>query len=165
MASKYASVLPGLPRFPGSDPGYAEKVEAEKQKLLADPSFPSDAFGLATEFANLRAQEDEWEEGLKALRLRMDAVTNLLIERYDIDQGKSVTLASGATVSYQPEPYTSVEDRDVFRQWALDNGYERSLALPWQTTNAVAKELLLKGEDIPAGTKVWMRPKLVLRKG
>ncbi len=44
-------------------------------------------------------------------------------------------------------------------------GLERKLALPWGTTNALAKEMLLHGEAEPPGVSVWAKTTVRLGKG
>ncbi len=67
-------------------------------------------------------------------------------------------------MNVQHEPYAQVTDRDAVREWAITSGLERSLTLPWQTLNSHMKELLVLGEPLPKGVKIWSRTKISFRK-
>lgn len=162
MASKYAAVVERLPKMDAQEPSYQEKVEAVKRDLAPMLSSSSE---IANEYVLLRGEEDNLEEQLSVLRLRKAAVEQLLVDRFEHDDVSSIKLTSGHSVSVQVEPYAQVVDKDALREWAKTNGLERSLTLPWQTVNALAKERLLAGDAEPEGTKVFARTKLVLRKG
>jgi hypothetical protein len=74
-------------------------------------------------------------------------------------------LDDGASVRVQYEPHATVVDREANRKWAIANGLENLLSLPWQTVNALTKESLLKGEPEPDGISVTSYPKIVYTKG
>jgi hypothetical protein len=165
MAGKYAEVVKTLPRLPASDAGFQEKVQQRKRELIDnDPLKMRSASALASEYRRLRDSKDEVEQIISRLNLEIEAVSQLLIEQYEADGTSSIALATGGSVSTQLEPYAQVLDRDQCRTWAVENGLERSLALPWQTANAIVKERLLKGEPEPPGMKAFVRTKIVLRR-
>jgi hypothetical protein len=68
-------------------------------------------------------------------------------------------------VGLQFEPYAVVKDKDAARLWAMANGFERTLQMPWQTLNAEVKERLLNGLAEPDGVVAHSKPKLVRRRG
>lgn len=165
MAGKYAEVVKGLPKLPSSDAGFQEKVMARKRELIDnDPLKMRSASALAAEYRRLRDSKDEVEQVVSRLNLELEAIGQLLIQQYEADDTSSIALATGGSVSTQLEPYAQVTDRDACRTWAIENGLERSLALPWQTANAIVKERLLKGEPEPPGMKAFVRTKIVLRR-
>lgn len=164
MASKYAAVIDKLPKSFNTDstPGYQDKVNDEKKRLIVDTE-PS-AAGLAAMYVAVRAEEDDLDEQLSAVHLRKTAIEQMLADQFEAEGTTSMRLASGHSVSVQLEPYTRVVDKDANRLWAIEQGLERQLTLPWQTLNSLAKERLLAGEEPPAGTELSARTKLVLRK-
>jgi hypothetical protein len=162
MASKYAGVIDQLPKMLNTEPAYQEKVNAVKLNLAGE--FAS-ASALASEYVMLRGEEDQLDEQLSSLHLRMAAIEQMTTEQFEAEGATSMKLVSGHSLSVQVEPYTRVVDKDATRLWAIANGLERSLALPWQTLNAISKERLLAGEPGPDGTELSARTKLVLRKG
>lgn len=165
MASKYKEVVKTLPRLPVADAAFQEKVGARKRELIdQDPLKMRSAASLATEYRRLRDAKDEVEQIESRINLELEAVGQLLIEQYEADDTSSISLATGGSVSTQLEPYAQIVDRDEARVWAVKNGLERSLALPWQTSNAIVKERLLKGEEPPPGIKAYVRTKIVLRR-
>lgn len=165
MAGKYANVLKTLPKLLGDNPSYQIKVNAVKDEVKADPDYRQHASYLAWRYAELRAEIDDKEAGVSELRMELEAISQLLQDQYEAEGTTLLRLDSGASVAVQPEPYAQVVDKDAFRRWAIANGYEESLALPWQTTNSITKERLLAGEACPAGVTAFVKNKLVLRKG
>lgn len=146
-------------------PGNLHEVQAKLDNvrlMLPDHAIPSPA-ELAKLYANLRRQKDLHEEREKEINLRLEAVSQLLTESYEASNIHVVGLKDGASVSLQVEPHAVVKDKEAFRLWCIAQGLERSLALPWQTTNSLTKEHLLAGEPEPDGVEAHSRAKLVLR--
>jgi hypothetical protein len=162
---KYSAVIDTLPRFPGTEPSYMEKVNGERAKIVElNPVESRDGAWLATQWTRLRAQKDEIEEVLSKINVSLEAHMGLIVDAYENAGVTSMRIVNGPSVSMQLEPYAQVVDRDANREWAMRNGLERSLALPWQTLNALSKDRLLQGEEPPPGVKMWSKPKLVMRK-
>lgn len=161
---KYAKVIDTLPRLLGTDAPYQEKVEAVKEAMRAEADYKQQGAYLAIKFAITRAEKDVVEENLKEVNLRLEAITQLMAEQYEVEGVTSLRLHTGASVRIQMEPYAVVNEREDFRLWCCSNGYERSLMLPWQTTNAITKERLLEGEPEPHGVKCYSKVKAVFTK-
>lgn len=123
---------------------------------------PLSASGYARTFAELRGVEEILAEWTSETNLNLEALKQLMESAYENEDVSSLRLANGDTVRSQPEPYSKVVDKDAFRQWAIKEGLERSLQLPWQTTNALTKERLLKGLPEPTGVTATVKTKWVL---
>lgn len=165
---KYAAVIDKLPRLLGTEPAYQEKVnvvKAEIVKELATPLGPPVGSDFAYRYTELRAQKEEIEEQLSAINLQIEAINQLIVDQFESEGVSSVRLSTGASVSVQYEPSAQVVDKEAFRLWCLAQGLERSMVLPWMTTNAITKERLLAGDPEPEGVKAHAKTKLVLRKG
>lgn len=174
---KYEDILPLLRKMPSSalfeDPKYGEKVEAMKRLLLEGdpdndkpPTFTEiTGSALALEYTLLRREKGRIEDELSGVNLRLEAVKQLMLVQFEQEGVKSVTLADGTNVRHQPEPHAVVKNPDVFRQWCIDNGLERSLQLPWAKTNAMTKEFLLRGETPPDGVEAFQKDKVVFSDG
>lgn len=119
----------------------------------------------AAVWSELRGIEETIEEAASETRLNLEALKQILIDRYETEDISSLRLVTGDTVRTQPEPYAKVVDKDLHRKWAMEQGLERSLSLPWQTTNALTKELLLKGQPAPAGVEATVNTKVILTRG
>lgn len=159
---KYAKVIDALPKFPHTDLEQQERVNLIKAKLTAD--LPRQAATYAQLFAQLRNEKDALEDELSDLNTKIEAVSQLLVDQYEAEGTHAIKLETGHSVTVQNEPYAQVQDRDTFRTWCIEAGLERSLMLPWQTTNALTKERLLAGLPEPDGVAIYSKPKLVLRK-
>lgn len=162
---KYASVIDGLPRMlgaPGAEPTYQERVEARKRELL-DGGLPRQAAALAREYALLREERERLEAEASALNLRLEAVSQLMADQFEAEGTAALTLDGGRRVSVYLEPYAQVTDREAFRRWCMeDPDLVRAMALPWQTTNAMTKAMLLRGDPEPPGVTCFAKTKIRL---
>ena len=112
----------------------------------------------------LRMVKSIFEEQEKDIQLLLDANNQLLFDQYEVEGTSTIKLSTGDSVRVQVEPYSKVMDRDALRVWAMRNGLERSLALPWQTTNAITKERLVNGRPEPDGVVAHATYKIVWTK-
>jgi len=174
---KYTAFLDRLPkiqRVRGEDgsltdysetPDYKAKVDAEKDRV--EDKTPA---GLAAQYGEARAAVDAHKEIGKPLNLRVAALEQLIVDAYEESDVSSLKLADGSAVRTQPEVTVSfdkevLDAREVFRQWALASGYERSMSLPTQTRDAIVKEMLVAGKEQPPGITISVYTKVVLTKG
>jgi hypothetical protein len=164
MPGKYAHVIPGLPRELGTEPAYQTKVNAAKAVIRSEPDFKLHASALAKRYLAIRREKDLMKEQLSEVDLRLTAVTQLLADQYEVEGTSSVKLEDDSSVSIVLEPHASVFDRDALRAWAIEQGLERSLALPPMTVIALTKERLLQGLSEPDGVKAAVRSKIVYRR-
>src|SRR5262245_28362792 len=131
---KYAGVINKLPRFAGEEPKYQEKVEAVKSKIIADDPLASNSSAvLAKAYVKLRTQKEELERIEFDVNLELEAYSQLLNDRFEVEGISSVTLDTGETAARYVEPYATVRDREAFRLWCIMNGYEAQMTLPWTT--------------------------------
>jgi len=119
---------------------------------------------FAKVYQQLRFVKDELEAHESNLNLLIEAYTALITDQFEVEGTTALTLDDGFNVRVQYEPYAQVEDREAFRQWCVANGYERSMTLPWQTTNSLVKARLIEGENEPPGVKAYSKTKTVLTK-
>lgn len=162
--SKYAAVLPGLPRL-GPETTYQQRVDILKAEMIN-----TNPLKLVEQYIAVRRELDTLDATFKWLNLQLEALTQLLVASQD--QGddcwgqygvgdNAVRLPSGDTVRVKSEPYGRVADKEAFRQWCIANGYERQLQLWPQTMNAITKERLLDGQNPPEGVEVYRKDSLV----
>lgn len=157
---KYDHVLGGLTRELKGEGSFREKVTELKREL---PKMGSTQ--LAEAYETARKMKADLEEKLSALNAKIAAVEELLWDAFDEEGVSSLKLKSGASVRVQPEPVAAVVDKEALRNWAIENGLERLLALSWQTTNSLMKERMLNQEPLPAGVEAKVRTKTVFSKG
>ena len=160
MASKYAGVTPGLPRFQ-QETKYQDKVNETKNKIFEDLDGSPSSSALVHEYVAQRGIIDDLKATLSEANLRLEALAQMITDQFDDEDVTSLKI-QGATVRVQIEPYASVKDRDLFRRWCIANGLEESLQLPWQSTNSITKERLLAGDPEPDGVEAFQKSKLVL---
>jgi hypothetical protein len=146
-----------LPRFVEVDNPYRKKIVDQKAEYAGKSSAD-----LAKLYTELRDDKDDLEEELKGINGKIQALQELLIESFEADDLSAVRTTNGYLVSTKYDPYASVKDKEAFRHWVIENGYENLLTLPWQTTNAISKTLLESGEAPPDGVEVYLKPGLRL---
>ena len=177
---KYDHIIDDLKPAPPQDAPYQQRVD-EAKKMFAEhaegcpfpysfdgcnctPTF--DALKLADSYIGLRRQKDRLEADEKALNLRIEACTQLLVASQDRGEeawGKygvkdnALRLENGATIRVHSEPYGQVKDKEAFRLWCIANGYERQLQLWPSTMNALAKERRVNGDPDPDGVEVFRK--------
>lgn len=165
MASKYASVLTGLSELPVENTSYQDKIDLAKKEITN-----KSASGLAHQYALLRDLKNKIEDDLSATNLQLEAYTQMLVESNNSDDPEwgqygatqtTLRLVTGDKIEVRKEPYAQVVDKDANRKWAMEQGLERMLSLPWQTVNSLTKEALLKGEAEPEGVKAYVKTKIV----
>ncbi|KKM78484.1 hypothetical protein LCGC14_1359450 [marine sediment metagenome] len=164
MAGKYAHIK--LPKFEGTDPSYQGKVQEEKDLLrqeIYEKEEETSLSGslLARWVVQQRIQVEEKKKALSAAALRLEALEQMLINRYEEEDVSSIKV-TGAAVRVQTEPYAVVKDKEVFRLWCIANGLEKSLSLMWQSTNSITKDRLLAGQPEPDGVEAFTKGKVVV---
>lgn len=171
MASKFEKVLPGLKPAPptADDVARQEKLDEIKARYTnRDPAY------LAATYIKYRAEIDAIKERLSQANLYLDAIVQLIVESEQIgatgwgDYGaldNALRLVDGGTIRVQPEPYGQVKDKEAFRLWCIQNGYERQLQLWPSTMNSVCKERLVAGDNLPDGCEVFVKQKIVYTPG
>lgn len=161
---KYDAILPTLNELP-PDPDRQTAIEAVK-KLITN----RDPIAVSDQYIKLRNAKLELQKKLTEVELYIDAHEQILTSsqasgdhawgRYGV-RPNALRLASGDTIRIQKEPVGKVSDKEAYRLWCIDNGYERQLQLWPSTTNAIIKERLLKGEPEPDGTEAYFYNKIV----
>ena len=160
---KYAKVIDTLARAQPPNYQYQEKVKARKEEIRKELGEAFSPSTLTSLWVQTRYEKEEHEKKEKAINLDLEALTQLVSDQYEIEGLSSVRLDSGESVSIQFAPYAVVKDREKARLWAVANGLENELQLPWQTLNSHMSEMLLQGEAIPEGIEIFSKSKLVLR--
>jgi len=166
---KYDKVLPGLKPPPVEDFTYQSRVDEVKKDITNRA-----AVFLGTSYALLRVKKKLAENVLKDINLHIAAHEQLLVESQEIqaagwgDYGateNTLRLETGESIRVQAEPTSQVKDKEAYRLWCIENGYERQMGLWPSTTEAIVKERLLAGEKPPDGCEVYARTKIVFTKG
>lgn len=152
--AKYSKVIDALPRYLGSDPSFQDKVNAIKAKIIHDdPLKARSASQLAIEYRRLRENKEQFDKMEAELNQELAAISQLLIEQYEVEGVSSQRLSTGESVSVIPEPYAVIENMEKLHQWAIENGLENSfkLTVSWSRINSIVKERLLAGLPEPDG--------------
>lgn len=167
---------PGEEDYPYSSDSVAELLDEAKTALKSILALEKRATGgkrHATEFARAYAEcrkvRDALGEFDSAIGLVIEAYCALMVEQFEVEGISGLKLENGQPVSTYPEPYAQVTDKEKFRQWCLKQVDEQGnqvlaaqMSLPWQTTNALTKALLLEGLPEPDGVTAYSMTKVRL---
>jgi hypothetical protein len=154
--------------FKGTLPIYQDAEDPERVELLnaIKDSIAGDSIvNIAENFSNLKKEKTKLEDELKAINLQLEARNTVLVERLENEGMQSLKLSSGENFYLSDEPYAQMKDKVRFNDWLLENDMDELRTIHWQTLNGLVKERLEVGEQIPEGVDVFMRTKVVMRRG
>src|SRR4249920_5866 len=132
-AGKYArfvGVLPDARQVIPED--HQAKISRVKEIILSEVPHQATSYAQLHLYARLR--KERLKVLIKEMNLEIEAINQLLIDQYEVEDVTMIKLETGTSIGTQVEPYAQVVNRDLFREWCIANGLERSLMLPWQTT-------------------------------
>jgi hypothetical protein len=155
---KYAGVVDRLPKYTAEDDSYQDKVNKKKAEIADE--VPMIASSLAQAYVISRRGKKILEEQIKGINLEIEALRQLIVDRFEVEGTSSVSLDTGESIRVQLEPHARVVDKEANRQWAIAQGLEKQLALPWQTLNSLTKDLMLRGEPEPDGVAAFVQGKV-----
>lgn len=187
MAGKYAKIIKTLPKFQGRD-AQTQRIEAVAKLIEGEPDFVRQASSLAATYVKLRAMRMILDHAESSLELRTKAIEQLALSQFENEATLAIKLDEGVvlfeeamadlmdellnikiydiqlnltpTVYYQSEPYATVEDKEAFRRWCVNNELGEQLQLWPTTTQKIVKERLLAGDTLPDGVTASNKPKL-----
>lgn len=145
-------------------PAPAEVVSPGEEDLELTIRQLSD-FQINKIYVGVRDQIDAHNVQLKQLNLEEEALTRLMVERFEEAGVHKVDFDNGTQIGISVEPYPYVSDQKAFMGWIKEKGLESMLTLNYQTMASLVKERL-EGkvkEPLPAGVEVFMKDKLSCR--
>ena len=142
------------------EPTYQEKVDKEKEPYLG-----LNKMTLAKAMRDTKLERDEAESKLSAIKLRYEALQQLLIEALDESDENSFTLTDGWQFVQVVKVGASVipGQREVFYKWAKDNGQEDMFTINAQTAAAFVRERLEEGQEAPPGISVFLKTNITVK--
>jgi len=167
---KYGKVIEklGLTQAPSADPQRDELVKAVQQRMREDASDAGEQMNagyLARHYFELRKEKDRITEEEKNINLELEAVQQLIVQKFEEEGMSRIVLDDGASVGSSEEPYPVVKDPDALRRWVVKNKLEGMLSLNHNTLKALTKQLLIDGQPVPEGVDVFYKTQLERRKG
>jgi len=113
--------------------------------------------GLTALYWKARRADEAAAEVKSETGKALEAVEQLLWNSFEDAHLRECKLDDGDGVRLQQKPYAVVRDHGALREWAMANGFENKLALPWGTINSEVSERLLNGLELPAGVEVYVK--------
>lgn len=137
-------------------------IRGAVEAIIASAAGHPSAIRYAKLYAAARQLADVVETLDKEVGLLVEAAQWVMADQMEAEGASGLRLDDGQPITTYPEPYAQVEDREKFRLWCIEQGLERQMALPWNTTNALVKRMLKEGEEEPPGVKAFMVTKVRL---
>lgn len=164
---KYEDFVGNLPKMLYGDSvegAQREKINAVKDQFRQVPDFSGDhgMLNIAQTYADMRVAKDEMKKALSELEVRLVAIIELMVEKFESNEHRRIYLDGGRLVSTYREPYAKIVDKETHRLWCIKQGLERSMVLPWGSTNSLMKKMLIAGDPTPDGVEIWAQPKVRL---
>jgi hypothetical protein len=156
--SKLERLLPGA----GGNEEYQKKIRQTVDYYTKEKK-PKTLNQLGKIYIELRAKKRDLEADAKYVNLRMEALSRVMLDRFEDDGITSFKTPADVTLFIRDEPYASIEDRPKVIQWIKDNDHAELLGIQWQTFNALMKEFLLDGKKIPPGVKLYLKSNISAR--
>lgn len=138
---------------------FQDRVDKAKTQIQA-----TSQVDLAHQLLEVRAEKAAAKEKLSDINVRLVALEQYLADAFEQVGVTSIKLDTGESISTQIKPWARVEDKRAFRAWCVENGYEESLTLPWQTTNSLVSDRLVDGLPEPDGITTFKQTTVVVRK-
>lgn len=113
----------------------------------------------------LSARKEEISDEEKEINLNLEALQQILSERFENEGMQSMRLTSGHLLYLQDEPYAKVDDKDKTNQWFVEQDMDVMRQVPWTSLNALVKERMKNLQPLPDGVSVYMKTSVKVRKG
>lgn len=133
-------------------PKWLEKVEEAKASFIG-----LDKKELARAFTITRREKKKAEAEVSSCSATMEALSQLLVENLEAEEIQKIKLDSGETVYLQDEPYATITDRPSVIEWLKKHKMGALLTVHFKTYNSIIKERIENGEEIPPGTKIFLK--------
>lgn len=135
-------------------------LQHEKTAIAGRPY----ASEFARVYTELRILHDDIKDWLSSTQLLLDAYQDLMLKQFEVEGISSLRMADGGSVSTYSEPFAQVKDREAFRRWCLEHGFQLDMHLHPSKIQSILKEMLLAGETEPPGIEVYAKAMVRLNK-
>jgi hypothetical protein len=158
MPGKYSKYRGNLPAFQ-LDQSYQTRVNAEKSNFTHLDSNEA----LAKQMVKEKHLKDSYEDRLKQVNCRIEALSQLIVDRFETDCTEKVLLRGGVSVGLYDGIYPSVESKEILFDWIDKEGMDDLYSVHYQTLKGLCGELLSNGQAAPPGVKVFIKTQARVR--
>lgn len=168
MAGRWSKLKGRFDETPFSSMTNARDAKFVDQVRLAKIELAKlDQKSLLAKLMEAEQLKDELERQIKDLNVELEAIGQLLKQRFEADGVNSVKTISGRTVYLEVEPYVSVDDKAEFDKFmAAHPELDYMWSVNPQTLATFVKDLLDKDLDdqVPKCLKIWLKTSVNNRK-
>jgi len=159
MAGQYAKFRGKLPAFE-PDSNYQQKVDATRNLFSSLESTQA----LAKQLVKEKELKDKYEEKLKIQNLRIEALSAMLVNRFEDEAIEKVELRGGISVYLNDGIYPSVQSRDELFAWIKKTRQPELLSVHYQTLKGLCGDLLKEGKAAPPGVQIFLKTQARVRR-
>jgi hypothetical protein len=157
---KYAHL--NLPRMPRDEEG-DHRARVREFKTAVGRGKTTTA--LVTYYAEVRRAMDKIKEEKTSIQVKIDGLTEMIVDSFEEEGVTSLKLEGGDTVRVDVKPIPGMKDREKFRLWCLEQGFEKEMHLHYMTAQSLVCQMLLEGKPEPPGVEAFMGDTIKFTKG
>lgn len=151
MPGKFSKYRNDLQRRPVESYEFGERILLRKAELSSLSKQE-----LAETIKSLKNRKKAITKELSGINLDLISAVKLLVEHLESSGEESFKLSSGGSFFIQDKPYPNIINKELFRHWCIDNGYESSMSLHYKTVDAIAVECVESGKPLPDGMELFI---------
>lgn len=109
---------------------------------------PQDTIPLLKTIQHLREQQDELELRKQRISERLDAITQVVADRWEAEDIKSMDVEGVGSFSVQSKLHVTTADKEAYHAWLKENELAELIQqhVPPKTTEALVRERLEDGK-------------------
>jgi hypothetical protein len=146
------------------DAGSAQRRERIDALKAANADKKEDLAALGELYGAAKDDKERLEAEKKAVNERLQAFTEMLVERMEAMSLSSFKDAKGRPVILDDKPQPKYVDKRAFLKWVKEAGLEELLTMHYQTMLAEVKRRLDAGLEPPPGVEVKLKTGVQRRK-
>lgn len=112
---------------------------------------------MGEEFKGLKLRKIEISDEEKEINMKIEALSQLLVEWMEREEIESVRLDSGGVLTQTLSPYPRVVDEEQLLAWLREEHPTERLKLPWAVLERIVRERLEEGHPLPDGVEVFLK--------
>lgn len=144
---------------------YQAKVNAWKLKNYGRSQDWAELSDLAKEFASYKDQKDALEEQMSRIKLAIEALGQMIVEKMTAEDLQNLKLNNGSTVYLNYEMYPQIKDREQLIEWLKRHKLGSLLTVNYRTLQGLVNDLSSEGKGLPAGVEAYLKTQARLMRG
>lgn len=159
MAGQYAKYRGKLPVFE-PESSYQSKIDSTRNLFTSLDSTQA----LAKQLVKEKELKDKYEDKVKTQNLRIEALSAMLVSRFEDEAIEKVELRGGISVYLNDGIYPSIENKDKLFSWIKTTKQIELLSVHYQTLKGLCGDMLKEGKPAPPGVSIFLKTQARVRR-